>query len=127
MTTNAAGVVDEDRSMAARAFYAEFDDVKGPCVCYDEPRGCLTGDPDGRRIWETYSDYVITGQGELDGVVVQVRAGRDGVVCVPVVCQDEQKYARNALLFSLGVAVSSQGRKRVIQRRFNVGVLETIP
>ena len=98
--------------MAARAFYAEFDDVKGPCVCYDEPRGCLTGDPDGRRIWETYSDYVITGQGELDGVVVQVRAGRDGVVCVPVVCQDEQKYARNALLFSLGVGGTRQRHGR---------------
>ena len=35
----------------ARAFYAEFDDVKGPVVLYEEPPGCLTRDEEGRRIW----------------------------------------------------------------------------
>ena len=92
--------------IAARAFYAEFDDVKGPVVVYDEPPTTFTADEEGRRVWETFSDYVITGHDLLDGLVVQVRAGRDGVLCVPVVCSDERKYARNALLFSLGVSVA---------------------
>ena len=90
---------------SCRSFYAEFDDVTGPCVVSEEPAGCLTVDVEGRRIWETFSDYVITGNVMLNGLVVQVRAGRDAVLCVPTVLQDEEKYARNALLFSLGVAV----------------------
>ena len=61
----------------ARAFYAEFDDVKGPVVLYEEPPGCLTRDEEGRRIWECFGDYVITGREPLDGVAVRARAGRD--------------------------------------------------
>ena len=55
----------------ARAFYAEFDDVKGPVVLYEEPPGCLTRDEEGRRIWECFGDYVITGREPLDGVAVR--------------------------------------------------------
>ena len=32
-------------------------------------------------------------------------AGRDAVLCVPAVLRDDTKYARNALLFGLGVCV----------------------
>ena len=62
---------------AARAFYAEFDDVKGPVVMYEEPPGCLTSDEEGRRIWECFGDYVITSREDLDGVAVRARAGRE--------------------------------------------------
>jgi len=90
--------------VATRAFYAEFDDVKGPCVLCEEPAGCLTGDPLGRKIWDCFSDYVITGNVLLNGLAVRVRAGHDAVLCVPAVLQDESRYVRNALLFGLGVA-----------------------
>tara|TARA_B100000927_G_scaffold118807_1_gene96045 strand:- start:121 stop:474 length:354 start_codon:yes stop_codon:yes gene_type:complete len=89
----------------ARAFYAEFDDVKGPVVLYEEPPGCLTRDEEGRRIWECFGDYVITGREPLDGVAVRARAGRDAVLCVPQILRSETRYVRNALLFGLGVAV----------------------
>ena len=90
---------------AARAFYAEFDDVKGPVVMYEEPPGCLTSDEEGRRIWECFGDYVITSREDLDGVAVSARAGRDAVLCVPQMLRSETRYVRNALLFGLGVAV----------------------
>ena len=87
----------------ARAFYAEFDDVKGPVVLYEEPPGCLTRDEEGRRIWECFGDYVITGREPLDGVRC-ARAGRDAVL-VPPSCGARRAFVRNALLFGLGVAV----------------------
>ena len=93
--------------MSARAFYAEFDDLKGPAVAFDaRPAACAwqriytratdickTADAnsqaparyfesgEGRRIWETFSDYVITGVAQLDGCVVQVRTGNHSVLC----------------------------------------------
>ena len=89
-----------------RAFFAEFDDQKGPVIVFDEPVGSLSEGSEGRyRVWETFSDYVMTGNPLLDGKVVQVRCGEDAVLCLPVVLKDDQKYSRNALLFSIGVAV----------------------
>ena len=92
----------------ARAFYAEFDDVKGPVVLYEEPPGCLTRDEEGRRIWECFGDYVITGREPLDGVAVRARAGRDAVLCVPQILRSETRYVRNA--FSSGWAWRCRAR-----------------
>ena len=82
----------------ARAFYAEFDDVKGPVVLYEEPPGCLTRDEEGRRIWECFGDYVITGREPLDGVAVRARAGRDAVLCVPQICGARRATAERVAL-----------------------------
>ena len=83
------------------SFFSFFDDVKGPVVVFEEP---TTAAFQSGRVWEMFSDYVMTGNELLDRRVVQVRAGADAVLCLPVVLKDP-KYSRNALLFSLGVAV----------------------
>ncbi|KAJ8609643.1 hypothetical protein CTAYLR_006291 [Chrysophaeum taylorii] len=84
-------------------FFATFDDLKGPTVVYSAPSGAFEEGSEGRRIWELYSDLLMSGNPQLDGRAVQVRAGEDGVLCVPVVLRDDEKYRRNALLFSLGI------------------------
>lgn len=94
--------------MVYAAFYATFDDRTGPTVQCEEPAGAFEEGSEGRRTWELYSDYVMSGNPQLDGRLVQVRAGRDAVLCLPVVLRDDEKYPRNAFLFSLGVVVPGE-------------------
>lgn len=85
------------------AFFATFDDRTGPTVNYEEPEGAFEKGSDGRRVWEQYSDYVMSGNAQLDGRLIKVRSGSDAVLCMSVVIRDDEKYRRNALLFSIGV------------------------
>jgi len=86
------------------AFFAEFDDLKGPTIVFDEPSGFFECD-EGKRLWDNYCDYVLSGNSLLDGKVVSVSAGGDSVLCLPVMIHDDKKYHRNSLLFCLGVFV----------------------
>lgn len=85
------------------AFYATFDDLKGPTVAFEDPAGSFDEGSEGRRVWELYSEYVMSGNSVLDGRVIVVRSREDAVVCLPAILRDGEKYKRNALLFSVGM------------------------
>ena len=79
-------------------------------MAFEAPDGYLRQNSVGRELWELSSGYLITGP-QLAGRLVVIRAPalHHVVMGLPLVIQDD-KYHRNALLFSVGLVVTEGAR-----------------
>mmetsp|Transcript_15565 Transcript_15565/g.25778 ORF Transcript_15565/g.25778 Transcript_15565/m.25778 type:complete len:405 (+) Transcript_15565:9-1223(+) len=80
-------------------FFAEFDNVVGPRVAHQAPREYLT-----QEVFDAVSEYVIP-KPQLAEKLITVCALDVKIVCLPH-CLEQAKYARNALLFTVGFVFS---------------------
>ena len=82
------------------AFYCFFDDVIGRTLAAQEPPEYIKSEQ-----FDAISDYLIP-KPQLCGRLLTLRAFGHVVLCWPTCIENNKKYARNALLFSLGVSVA---------------------
>ena len=81
------------------AFYCFFDDVIGRTLAAQEPLDYIKTEQ-----FDAISDYLIP-KPQLCGRLLTLRAFGHVVLCWPTCIENNKKYARNALIFSLGLVL----------------------
>ena len=81
------------------AFYCFFDDVIGRTLAAQEPPEYITSEQ-----FDAISDYLIP-KPQLCGRLLTLRVFGQVVLCWPTCIENNKKYARNALIFSLGLVL----------------------
>ena len=87
--------MSEEESELAAVFFCEFDNSVGRTLAFQEPAGFISADA-----FDAISDFLIP-KPQLCGRLLVLREEGRVVLCWPV-CIEDPRYARNALLFSLG-------------------------
>ncbi len=80
-------------------FLCEFDNLVGRTLALHEPCDCISADE-----FDSISDYLIP-KPQLSGRTIALRTGSRTVLCWPT-CLEGAQYARNALIFSLGLVLA---------------------
>eukprot|EP00908_Phaeocystis_cordata_P014430 Transcript_25529.p1 GENE.Transcript_25529~~Transcript_25529.p1 ORF type:complete len:483 (+),score=80.11 Transcript_25529:52-1449(+) len=87
--------MSEEESELAAVFFCEFDNSVGRTLAFQEPAGFISADA-----FDAISEFLIP-KPQLCGRLLVLREEGRVVLCWPV-CIEDPRYARNALLFSLG-------------------------
>ena len=82
-------------------FLCEFDNLVGRILAFQEPHDCLAAEE-----FDAICEYLIP-KPALCGQLIVLRTATKTVLCYPE-CIEHEKYARNALLFSLSFVLTPQ-------------------